>query len=114
MPFGNTVSCRTLSGDTQECRRRDSNSHEGYPSEDFKSSASAIPPRRQLSFVENNGRSLQSGMNSQRDLRLQTFKVRYRSSHLVSNLNKETRTIRVHLTRNDHSRERVFCEDLFV
>lgn len=37
---------RLNSIDNEECRRWDSNPHGGNPPEDFKSSASAIPPRR--------------------------------------------------------------------
>jgi hypothetical protein len=37
---------RDLSAPVVECRRWDSNPHDGSPSEDFKSSASAVPPHR--------------------------------------------------------------------
>jgi len=41
---------RARAGPGGECRRWESNPHEGYPSEDFKSSASAIPPRRRSGY----------------------------------------------------------------
>src|SRR3979409_1014943 len=44
---GFDVTCRLLS----ECRRWESNPHGGSPPEDFKSSASAFPPRRQVFVV---------------------------------------------------------------
>ena len=37
---------RPLSAPVNECRRWESNPHGGYPPEDFKSSASAVSPRR--------------------------------------------------------------------
>jgi hypothetical protein len=43
---GLVASGRVLSGTVRECRRWDSNPHGGSPPEDFKSSASAVPPHR--------------------------------------------------------------------
>ena len=48
-PLGNEpldASGRVLAGTVSECRRWESNPHGGIPPEDFKSSASAVPPRR--------------------------------------------------------------------
>jgi hypothetical protein len=42
------ASCRVVSYPDVEYRRWESNPHGGSPPEDFKSSASALPPRRQI------------------------------------------------------------------
>lgn len=44
--MGSDAACRDLTLTDADYRRWDLNPHRGYPLEDFKSSASAIPPRR--------------------------------------------------------------------